>query len=184
MNRAYTFKIVVVSEDVASAIRAQELSVRLADQLKPACKLDCGHWSFAELSHAPMRNRAAKEARKAGMIIFSAQRAVDLPVPVKNWIEDWSPRKRGSASAMVAMLAPEARTYRQTLPLCSYLRATAGKCDMDFFSNESGGSEAPDLSAGVNPASSVDSHPVEMDAPFQPVAFQDGGGERGWGIND
>jgi len=158
------------------------LSVRLADQLKPACKLDCGHWSFAQLNHTPMRNRAAKEARAAGMIIFSAQRAVDLPVPVKNWIKEWSPHKQGSASAMVAMLAPEARTYRQTLPLCSYLRETAGKCDMDFFSNESGGREKPFLNAGGIPASSLDNHPVEMDAPFQHGTHECG--ERGWGIND
>ena len=183
MSRAYTLKIVVISEDGAAAIRAQELSARLADQLRPACNLHFGHWSFAQLNQTPMRNRAAKEARAAGMIIFSAQRAVDLPVPVKNWIEDWSPRKRGSASAMVAMLAPEARTYRQTLPLCSYLRATAGKCDMDFFSNESRGPEMPFLSAGGIPTSH-ESHPVEMDAPFQAPGLQYGGSERGWGIND
>ena len=83
MSRAYSFKIAVVSEDCASEIRARELSVRLADQLKPAGKVDCGHWNFAQLNYEPMQNRTAKEARAAGMIIFSAQRAVDLPVPVK-----------------------------------------------------------------------------------------------------
>ena len=134
--KPHPFRVVVVSENDTAAVRAQELSTRLASRLKGAFRLRCAHWNFAMLELEPMRDQAAKEAIVAEMVIISAQWAGDLPATVKRWAENWSSHKRGHFSALVALVNPKAAADLHPRPLCSYLRTLAEENGMDFFTNE------------------------------------------------
>jgi len=129
MEKARPFRIVIVYENVPTAIRAREMSEQLA------VDSECESWSFDLLGIAGVREHAALVASEADMIIVAARGDQALPAVVKDWIESWVPVKKSVPGALVALL--DADASNQSSPYL-YLQQIAGRGKMDFLSNVSG----------------------------------------------
>ena len=104
MTRNHALKIVVAGEDFAAILLAQELSRRLAAELKPESGISSDAWKFESLGNPQVGKEAAKGAAKADIVIIAADGNVEPPAHVKSWIESWLPRKRKGVTAWVALL--------------------------------------------------------------------------------
>jgi hypothetical protein len=130
-----TFKVVIVYESPAAAMRAEEMRDRLATRFERCIDLESDIWDFELLNCPEIREKAAAAAAAADMVIISANGAIELPEQVKAWIECWLPRKHNGQSSLVALLNEDAEFFGEPHLVAAYLREIAGKAGMDFFCN-------------------------------------------------
>ncbi len=134
MDSIPAFRIVTRYEDFAAGVRAIQMLERLTAQLRSEFQLLGSVWKFALLDNPHLREQAANEAAAADMIVISTS-AGQLPVRVKDWIETWLPRKRGTGTTLVALLSKEPLGAGEPPPVWVYLRDVAKEANMDFFCN-------------------------------------------------
>src|SRR5258708_36711497 len=95
----------MVYDNFLSALRAQDLAGRMAVELEPVFATCTKVWNFDLATHPDLRDRAAKDAIEADMIIISISARDDLSSNSKSWMQKWLPQKRGGLAAMVALLS-------------------------------------------------------------------------------
>ncbi len=130
MESTPALKVVIAYETFAAAVRAREISERLTAELKSSCDV----WSMESLIHLPLRQLAATAASEADIVVIAARNPEALPLHLKDWIEDWLPRKKCGPTALEALFDEE----RQPPPEPSspaYLGLIPERGGMDFFSN-------------------------------------------------
>jgi hypothetical protein len=144
MHTNQAFKVVIAYENLAGAVRAKEMSERLATELESKCD----SWKFELLAHPGLRQHAAQDAAEADMIIIALRGGGSLPEHVNEWIHAWAPVKRDSPTILVALLdevddqtGADVDDYDRAdseAPLpdnFQYLRYVAEQRGMDFLSN-------------------------------------------------
>ena len=131
MKTSAVFKVVIAYETFAAAARARQVSDRLNAELN----LECDVWNMDSLVHAPLRELAAAAAAQADVIIIATHSGEALPTSVKDWIEEWLPRKKSGPTALVALLVHNGETSREPTAVCVYLSRIAERGGMDFISN-------------------------------------------------
>jgi len=142
MNEVNEFNIVVAYDDFAGAVRARQLTTRLAVQVTPVMGINSDSWRFDFLGHPRLRERAAAQAAAADIVIIAADGCAELPAHVKAWLECWLRRRKAGDAALVALLDPEATSVGQPLPLIDYLRQMTERSGLDFFNNAGGWEQA------------------------------------------
>jgi hypothetical protein len=167
-----TFKVVIAYETAAAAVHAKEISERLAAELR----LECATWKMDLLAHPPLCERAATAAAQADMIIFATCAREGLPSHVKDWIENWLPRKKRGPAALVALFEGDRETLREPGPLSAYLSKIAQRGGMDFFCN-AGSVPSQDFQ------NAEESRPYSAEFELEETLNRDSV-RRGWGIND
>src|SRR5882672_8643135 len=81
------FKIVIVHENLAAALRAKELADRLAAAFSFEIATEIDYWKFDWLAWSPFREQAADAATRADLVICSAVNN-DMPaLTLQTWIE-------------------------------------------------------------------------------------------------
>ena len=133
MSGQPSFNVVIIYDDFYSALRGQELAGRMAIEVEPAFKICTRVWDFDLASHPDLRDRAAKDAIEADMIIISASVGDDLPSAVKGWMQSWLPQKRGGLAALVALVSQGVYLPSEPPALCRVLKQMAKEGGMDFF---------------------------------------------------
>jgi len=133
-------KVVIAHETHVAAVRAREISEQLAAKLNSSCDV----WSMASLIHLPLRQLAAAAASEADIVVIAARSPETLPSHVKDWIEDWLPRKKHGPTALVALFDAESEPPQESPSPDTYLGLIAKQGGMDFFSN-AGGRRLPDF---------------------------------------
>jgi hypothetical protein len=142
MQTNQAFKVVIAYENLAGAVRAKEMSERLATELESKCDT----WKFELLAHPGLRQHAAQEAAEADMIIVALRSAGAFPEHVNEWIRAWAQVKKDSPTILVALLDDaedaigmddeDGADRNMTLPgNFLYLRQVAEERGMDFLSN-------------------------------------------------
>lgn len=127
-------KIVIAYETAAIAVRAKEMTEFIAADLQ----IECDSWPMILLSIRELSRQAATAAAQADLVIIAARGDGHLPAEVRNWIEDWLPRRKQGPSALVVLFDAEAHPPDGSHPPdCAYLREVARRGSMDFFCNAS-----------------------------------------------
>jgi hypothetical protein len=182
MARNRVFHVVIAYEDFVRAMRARQLSERLAAQVKPGItgiEITSKVWKFDFLRYAEFREEAARDIAGADMIIFSAWSG-RLPFHVRTWIESWQPQKRSDPAALVALLEQEEEIPGERPSVPAYLRQIARKAGVDFFL-KAGGWQQEGIPFDVDPLL----HQPEHDsAVMEEVSHDDHPALREWGINE
>jgi hypothetical protein len=131
MNTDWTFKTVIAYDTLSSAIHAKEMSERVAVHMES----EFDAWPFELLAVSCVREQAIRTAAAADMVILAAHGAVELPDPVKNWIESALRQKHNGSAALVALLHDDWITSAKPPPLCAYLQQIAERSGVEFFCN-------------------------------------------------
>lgn len=135
----YPLRAILVYEDVAAALRAQDLIHRLASELQPEFELSNEVWKFELLRHLQLKEEARAEAVEADLIIISAGKDTELPEMITSWIESWLADKVGRHTSLIALFNREepstAEADVKPQSAREYLRRAAEIGGMDFFCN-------------------------------------------------
>jgi hypothetical protein len=134
-NLTPDFEVVIVYEDVAVGLQAQNLFDHLIRVPGEFYRFICHLWNFGILESAPLRDATTAEAAKADMIVFAVHEGKQLPHAVKEWIGLWV-CKRKASSALVALVDVRDQRSDPAGPTRSHLRKVAEKEQMNFFSQE------------------------------------------------
>src|ERR1043165_8791100 len=127
-----SFNVVVVYEDVESGKNAQETCDFLAKHLGSNFQFNSQMWKFDAPSVPQLRELAAEDAVRADLVIISSRGRTDLPVEVKNWIEQWLAEK-GNVMALAAIFGSLSRETIQAPAIRAYLADVARRGRMEFF---------------------------------------------------
>ena len=99
---------------------------------------------------------AVTAATGAGMIIVSLSGHMDLPVPVRRWMESWPNYEKANRTALVVVFGAEpADAFRQN-GLLSYFRQIAENHGLDFVCNCDGAKNFPAATQPSEPANVVE----------------------------
>src|SRR5262245_39900253 len=113
MKTMPVFKVVIAYETFAAVTRARQV----ADRLNAELNLKCDIWNMDSLAHRPLRELAGAAAAQADVIVIATHRGEDLPTCVKDWIEDWLPKKKRGPTTLVASLVERGEISRKPPPL-------------------------------------------------------------------
>ncbi|SRR5258708_2302610 len=123
----------MVYDNFLSALRAQDLAGRMAVELQPAFAISTKVWNFDLATHPDLRDRAAKDAIEADMIIISVSAGDDLSSGATSWMQNWLPQKRGGLAALVALLSEPSANSSGPPPVATSLRQMAETGGMEFL---------------------------------------------------
>jgi hypothetical protein len=114
----------------------RDLLLRLCDSLawkfKGDLEFQFDWWRFKYLADPEIAMEAAQRAAQADLILLAAQ-SPELPVDVQRWFEGWLPNRQTGDGALV-LVQPSPNEAAPSLPLRSYLRSTAKRAHLDYFS--------------------------------------------------
>jgi hypothetical protein len=130
-----SFNVVIAYEDVESGKNAQETCDFLAKHLGPDFQFSNQIWKFDALSVPRLRELAAEDAVRADLVIISSRGRTDLPVEVKNWIEQWLAEKR-NVVALAAIFGSPSREAIRAPAIRAYLADAARRGRMEFFAQQ------------------------------------------------
>ena len=179
MQNNPAFRIVVAYEDSTAAVHVREILGPVLERVGVQMESDrCDAWPFEMLAVARLREGAITITGEADMIIVAARGAVELPVAVKNWLENSLLQNESDPVALVALLHDDWMMPGGQSPLCAYLRQVAERENMVFFCSL-GGRTRRNAIEGIgrlpNRSSMIMMH--SETAPEYSAA-------REWGIND
>jgi hypothetical protein len=154
-------KILIAYEDSDSFSAISRLDVIREDmpQIPKREKMDTVN--FSEFWAEKSWGKAVAAATTADMIIVSLSGHMDLPVPVRRWMESWPNYEQASHITLVVVFGTEpADGIRQSV-LFSYFQRIAENHGLDFLCNCDGAKNVPaspeSLAESLAPAK-----PIEM----------------------
>jgi hypothetical protein len=134
-----TCNLFVVYEDHLRGERAMDLCHQMRGHVSGEVTLKCELWRFDVLDVPLIRTQTATDAAKADVIIFSARATFGVTPSFKDWMEGWLLLKsKREGSALVALLDREDGESSTPGTLHEYLRASAHRFGLDFFSTRYG----------------------------------------------
>src|SRR5258708_7870500 len=105
----------------------------MAVELEPVFATCTKVWDLDLATHPDLRDRAAKDAIEADMIIISVSAGDGLSSSSKSWMQNWLPQKRGGMAALVALLSEPSANSSGPPRVAMSLRQMAKAGGMDFF---------------------------------------------------
>jgi hypothetical protein len=137
MARTTPLKIVIAYDSYTDGIRAWELSERLASRFREDLGVDRDLWKFDLLRDPspPVRQASLAAVTQADLVMVAAGGLEDLSADIRDWIDNWPPRRGGAWTALVASVGPDAQRSAGCSPMFNYLRQRAEDAGMEFFGN-------------------------------------------------
>jgi hypothetical protein len=130
---------VMAYESAAVAKIAKEKWDYVVHALQSRYDFELRLWKFDILRIRELRNEAINDATKAQLIFVATHGAGELPLHVKEWIEQWLALKnRVQASRrLLAFLFDSSsdRSWVSAFPTFAYLQQAARRSSMDFISS-------------------------------------------------
>lgn len=128
-------KVLVAYERMADGMRACRLLERVGLDSGAEGRLICSWWKFEALAKTPSRRLAAIEAAEAGMIVFAATDAAELPEQIIDWISRALAKGEYHPRALVALLGSDPARNGHSPGLLEQLKKMALLGQMNFFAN-------------------------------------------------
>jgi enoyl-CoA hydratase/carnithine racemase len=130
-TKSKRLSVVAAYEDSSTDARVHDFCQRLTTHLGSDCLVAKQLWLFTELRMEQLRDIAADDAARAGLVIVSVHHAQALPDEVKTWLEAWLPRKRTHPVVLLAMFDPLYRGDSSSMK--AYLEKAAAKAKVPFL---------------------------------------------------
>jgi len=127
-----TCNVVIAYEDFDAGKHARKTYDFLVATLGRECQFTNQMWQFDALGIPKLRERVAKDALQADIIIISSHGGDELAEPVKAWIESCLAEK-GNANALVALFDCPDEDSLKTQRIRTYLADVAERGGMEFF---------------------------------------------------
>jgi len=129
-----TKRCVVVSiyEDIGGRDLLFQVCDSLVSKFKDEVDFEVDWWRFKYLADPEIATEAAKKATQADLILLAA-RSSQLQLHVQGWFEGWLPNREAGDGALV-LVQPSPHGASHSLHLRSYLRLTAQRAHLDYFS--------------------------------------------------
>jgi hypothetical protein len=124
--------VVSIYEDLGGRDLLLQLCNSLVWKFKDEVDFKVDWWRFKYLADPEIATEAAQKASQAALILLAPQSPV-LPVYVQGWFEGWLQNREAAEGALV-LVQPAPNGALQSLPLRSYLRLTAQRAGLDYFS--------------------------------------------------
>jgi hypothetical protein len=162
-------RVTVLFEDVAAGLHAMRVLARIVhepnDEFRPQL------WRFDLLDDPDWFSIALADAMTADIILITTTSNRALNPSVEKWINLCLTRKRGTSTAVVALLGPAENLDGPKSPRFQWLERAARDAELDFF--------APQSPREPHSPATVQSRRREMNIPRQPIdSYQP------WGINE
>lgn len=132
-NAPRIVRVVIAYSDVAAGKRAMRLVTKIAETSGGKVDFQAIPWSFQLLANSEWQEDAANDALKADILIFATSGANALPHAVGWWAEEVISRKRGTTTAVVALLGREHNAEKHASPGLRSLQAATKLAGLDFL---------------------------------------------------
>ena len=172
------FELVIVFEDTTTRNRSFDLCENLSERLKDS-DLKTHRWHLNDFSNAALRERSAKVAAQARMIVLSLRAGSQIPDALRQWMNLWLPSKALRSSALVTLVAGAPQQDPVHEPIQEQLRRVADRAGMDFFVQEFDGQDA-DVERLV---AGFDTEILERSTSDRPLDESSFDTDFQWGIN-
>lgn len=126
-------RALIVFHDCVAGQRAMRLMEELADKFGDDLELQPYLWSFGLLDDVDWYEAAAREAAQADVLIIATSSPGPLPPAVSHWVEETISRKRGTATAVVALFGSEGNPDEAGSPRLEAVRKAAQQAGLEFF---------------------------------------------------
>jgi hypothetical protein len=127
------FKVVVAFDDSAASSPALKTCEYVIQQLGDDIHVRRKIVDFNRDTSPERRAAAARDAAKADMVIVATRENEQLPLPMQEWVDEWSAKRATNEGALVAILNRATRTGSRVR---DQLANVARQAHMDFFSSE------------------------------------------------
>jgi hypothetical protein len=124
--------VVSIYEDLGGRDLLLQLCDSLVWKFKDEVDFQIDWCRFKYLADPEIAMEAAQMAAQADLILLAPQSS-ELPAYVQGWFEDWLPNREVADGALV-LVQPSPNGASQFLPLRYYLRQTAKRARLDYFS--------------------------------------------------
>lgn len=129
-----SLKVVVLYDELESAIRAKRLLARVAANAAWEGTFDNVFWRFDMMSQPLAVREASESAADADMILLVAERVVVPPVCLLEWLETWATTRRIQDAALVAWC--HRRAGGSSSEAVETLRKLAGRHGLEWLCAE------------------------------------------------
>jgi hypothetical protein len=130
---------VIAYESAAVAKIAKEKWDYVVHALQSRYEFELRLWKFDILRIGELRNDAITDATKAQLIFVATHGAGELPLHVKEWIEQWlalKNRVQASRRLLAFLFDPSSdRSWVSAFPKFAYLQHAARRGSMDFIAS-------------------------------------------------
>jgi hypothetical protein len=123
--------VMVLYEDGVTHDRARSVCDNLLDRFWGELEFELTWWRFDYLRTSPMAEAAVESAVKAQLVIISAHAGENLPESVRDWIENWIPKRGLRRGALAALIGVGRETG--AAPIIGYLRQVAERAQMEYL---------------------------------------------------
>jgi hypothetical protein len=131
-------RVVIAYDDVAAGKRAMTVLSDLGQRLGDDIQFQPLPWSFDLLTHLDWREVASSDAVNAEILIIATSAGNSLPPEIGRWAETTIDRKRGTASAVVALFGSEENPTDDGSFRIEAIRMAARHAGLAFFAPASG----------------------------------------------
>ena len=124
------FKAVLLYEDVATRMKAKQISGSAINRLGPVCTFNTALWSITQTAIASLTEWSASDSTDADIAIISLRNGHGLSSSLRMWVNQWITRKKGTRAAMVVLFedaGPSTDFARR------HLSNTAHRAGLSFF---------------------------------------------------
>ncbi len=125
-------KVLLLYEDLGTALRAKHSVDLLPGQLGAETRLDTRLWRLDLLGEPLLAEQAAIEAAAADVIILSLHGRNELRAEARDWLSSWLNRKEDRPYALAALLDPEPAQPSRDNPVVAYLKRVAEAAHADL----------------------------------------------------
>lgn len=132
-------RVVIAYDDLAAGRRAMSVLGNVSRALGNSIRFDPIPWSFDLLADIDWRSVAADDAVKADILIIACSSSRPLPAEVGRWTKSAMDRKRGTATAVVALFGVEEAPDGSASPRLEFIKKAAEEAGLEFFAPRPGG---------------------------------------------
>lgn len=126
-------QVVIAYEDIQAGKHAMHVLTTLAKGLGDEIELKPLPWSFDLMADADWLTAATSDAAKADILIIATSGPNPLPPSIGRWAESAIERKRGTATAVVALFGPVENPDGSGSARLEAIHAAALRAGLAFF---------------------------------------------------
>jgi hypothetical protein len=130
-------EVVVGYDEQPSRDAALRLCHHLENNFKDDLDFAFTWWKFKYLLEPELARQASESAARADLIIISTHYDQELSPDIKNWIEEWLPRRKNPEGALTALTREARHPELWVSPLGLYLSSVGRRAQLDFISPHS-----------------------------------------------
>jgi hypothetical protein len=123
----------IIYNDFQAGHRARQLIASITHELRDQVQVQPTFWHFDLFLDPAGRSQATTEAMAAKLIILTASGNEALPDAVCDWWRACLTAKRGSCTAVIALLGSPDHFDGPESPRLQFLRETTHAAELDFF---------------------------------------------------